>query len=336
MKHLLYFIVICLGLCRAIQGNEQLYRQEGAIVFVHIGKELPDYLLVALSQARLFNTCPILVIGNQKALEKCKKTFDRYHVLPIACEQLPRSKEHQFFIRHSKLDRTFRNGFWFVASERFFYLAECMDKYQLSHVIHLESDVMLYANIDHLLPIFKTHYRGLGVTFDTDKRCIPGFVYIRDIKAIKRLTRYMVFQMKKNCDDMYIIGHFKKEGGKKWIDALPIVDQSYIATQYVNSQNPKLFCNYSEQFNSIFDAAYLGQFLGGIDPRNGPIQVGYINPHCVIKVTPMQFDWEKDEMGRCVPYVTYKSKRLRINNLHIHSKQLQQFHSKDRVCLRKT
>jgi hypothetical protein len=84
--------------------------------------------------------------------------------------------------------------------------------------------------------------------------------------------------------------------------------------------------NYQE-FGSIFDAAAIGQFLGGIDPRNGVSKPGFINESCLFNPGLMTFVWERDAYGRLVPYAIYGSTKARINNLHIHSKKLEGFFS---------
>jgi hypothetical protein len=91
--------------------------------------------------------------------------------------------------------------------------------------------------------------------------------------------------------------------------------------------HPKEYTSHVDEFQSLFDACAYGQYLGGIDPRNGPDGPGYLNPVCVFNCSFMDFEWGVDDEGRKVPYVIYGAKKYRINNLHIHSKDLKQFAS---------
>lgn len=300
-----------------------------SIVFVHLGEKLPPYLPIAIKQARLFNTCNIALIANQKALEAQAKVFKQEGVISIACESLQRSLDHEFFLKNSTLDREFRKGFWLFASERFFYLAEMCSQYELKDVIHLESDVMLYENVEHLLPVLRRNYRGMAVPFDMDTRSIPSFVYIRDVKVLNHFVHFMAMKAKENLNDMSILSDFRKAFGEEKIDAIPIVMEEYIEKEPVNSENKELFCNQINRFHSVFDAAYLGQFLGGVDPRNENIVRGYVNPHCVISSAKLRFSWEKDLEHRRIPFVEYGGRKVKINNLHIHSKRLKEFYSVD-------
>ena len=156
---------------------EQL-NQKPNLVFVHIGEKLPDYLPVAIEQAKIFNPgCPVYVIGNEKALKKLHKDFWDL-CIPVEIESLPKSRPHKKFLKNCRSSRG-KNDFWIVTTERFFYLESLMKQYRLSNVFHLETDVMLYADLEQLLPVFKRHYpRQIGATFDNDDRCIAGFLYI--------------------------------------------------------------------------------------------------------------------------------------------------------------
>ena len=80
-------------------------------------------------------------------------------------------------------------------------------------------------------------------------------------------------------------------------------------------------------FLSIFDGAAIGQFLGGIDPKNGVSKPGFINESCLFNPSLIKFTWEVDDCDRRVPYASYGNSISRINNLHIHSKNLQKFTS---------
>jgi hypothetical protein len=71
-------------------------------------------------------------------------------------------------------------------------------------------------------------------------------------------------------------------------------------------------------FNSIFDGAAIGQYLGGI--YSNPNLKGYINDTTIFNVSKYNYIWEHNE-----PYMVFENKKIKINNLHIHSKNLKQF-----------
>jgi len=78
----------------------------------------------------------------------------------------------------------------------------------------------------------------------------------------------------------------------------------------------------------LFDGAAIGQYLGGVDPRNQKSKPGFINESCVFNPSRFLFEWIKDDKGREIPYAIFKDCKYRINNLHIHSKNLAKFKSR--------
>ncbi len=305
-----------------------------SIVFVHLGKKIPDYLFDAVGQARLFNGhADIIVIAEQKAIDqvseiKCKE----HNLMFVPCESLMLSDVHNKFRRETALSKTSREGFWCKATERFFYLDALMRQYELSDLFHLEYDIMLYVDLEDLLPIFKK-YPGIAATFDADQRCIPGFMYIAQADAIKKLVDFIAKKASKGLNDMHVIALFKQQNNREVIDNLPIIMPEYIECYGLcnelghSTKSPKDYTQYINLFNSIFDGAAIGQYLGGIDPLNGPSSAGFVNETCLFNASKLTYLWHENTQGRKVPFASCGEKMYRINNLHIHSKNLKAFAS---------
>jgi hypothetical protein len=83
--------------------------------------------------------------------------------------------------------------------------------------------------------------------------------------------------------------------------------------------------NHFEDFNMIFDAAAIGQYLGGVDRihQGGGIP-GFINPHFNIDFSKYIFRWVK-ENDVYIPKIKVKEQFYKIAGLHIHSKDLCNF-----------
>ena len=305
-----------------------------SIVFIHLGKELPDYLPNAVSQARLFNECPIYLIANECALQTIPDELQKARAICVAAESLLSEPQHEWFKRVSRLDRHFRGGFWLFTTERFFYLYELMKKYDLSDVFHLEYDNMLYANVQSLLPVFYRFYSGkIGATFDNDNRCVAGFFYVADRHPLGKFLEFVVKNVRKETNDMGFLAGFRNSEEGFCIEQLPIVGPSYVEERGLRSaynhvtSRPELFFNHFEEFQSVFDAAALGQYLGGEDPSNGNKGPGFINESCLFNPSFFQYEWRQDVAGRLVPFLVYRNVAWPIVNLHIHCKNLKLFHS---------
>jgi len=85
----------------------------------------------------------------------------------------------------------------------------------------------------------------------------------------------------------------------------------------------RFVCKNSDTFPFIFDAAAMGQYLGGVDnPRDTR---GFINESCAIRYDLHQFEWEIID-GIKKPFLVMKNgQRKPIFNLHIHCKKVASF-----------
>ncbi|MFI0435520.1 MAG: hypothetical protein ACH350_07340 [Parachlamydiaceae bacterium] len=331
MKKIIYFFFFFVF---TVFFNIASAKSDYSIIFIHIGKTIPPHVPIALAQARLFNQdCPIILAGNQEAMKDISLACAQSNVTFIALESLVQTEEHKKFRQLSGLDNKWHNGFWLYTSERFLYLQDLILQYDLTNIFHLEHDNMLYANLNDILSVFENDYPGLGLTMHNDQVCIPGFVYIADKEIITQLAFFFAENASKNQNDMQILGSFKSLIGHVFAKNLPIIFEEYALEHPLKSMTnqipldpSKYFLNIN-QFNSIFDAAALGQYLGGIDPIHGQSEPGFINESCIFNPSYLNYKWVIDLQGRRVPFIKYKDKYLRINNLHIHSKNLKPFAS---------
>ena len=299
------------------------------IVCVHIGPRLPSYLEIALDQARLFNPeCPIILIANEAALIGFEP---RSNVTIIPCESLPLTQEHQEYQKRTKLNDPIREGYRRYTSERFLYLYDYMVAFGTKNIFHIENDVMLYADLGKMLPVFEKFYPGIATTFESEFKCIPGFVFIANEEAMQKLANKFAKKASKAMSDMKLIALFWKNH-KEIIDCLPMITERYLLEHTPPSPENRLLrkkqrhCKHIAQFGSIFDGAAIGIFFDGLDPAKGNFPPGYLMK---MLFNPSQIDyaWNYDEEGRKVPYAIYENEIYRINNLHIASKRLERFTS---------
>lgn len=206
------------------------------------------------------------------------------------------------FDNKSKLDKVFRNGFWNNSSKRLFLLYQYMKEYNITNVIHLENDVLLYDKMNY--PFENKIY----LTMDSPDRCIPGIVYIPEAKFLDNLINN--YDYTKN--DMVNMANFYKN------------NRNIVTTFPIDSKTNGYNTNFN-MFESIFDGAAMGQYLGGVDPKNNPGNtIGFVNETCVIKYDKYKFKWMKKDRY-VFPYLEVDNKLIHINNLHIHSKNLKKF-----------
>jgi len=210
------------------------------------------------------------------------------------------------------LDKTFRNGFWYLTSQRFFYIYEYMKQYDIKNVVHIENDVLLYYNFETVL-LDKIDQEYMYIPFDSYERNIASILFIPNHTIFRKILENYDFTK----DDMHNFTHIKRS--TQLIKSFPIfpTNQNGSEEQYV-SEN-------FEELQYIFDAAAMGQYLGGVDPRNNPNNtIGFINETCVIKYNQYNFVWEKEgDLNK--PFLLVHQHKYPIFNLHIHSKNLSKF-----------
>lgn len=264
-----------------------------------------DYILDNLKHLLKTVKGTIYLITNREFFKLITITSDR--LILVCSEELESDKLVHNYIQNSKLDPSFRNGFWVLTSLRFFYINAFMKKYNITNVVHIENDVVIYYDFN-----FKQLDNYIWIPFDTFDRNIASIVYIPSCTI---LTNFLQNYDTTKTD----MDNFKRELGYT-VKNFPIIHQQSI---------PFLSNNF-ETFNCIFDAAAIGQYLGGIDPKNLPINQPsinqqptyqpFINETCLIK-----YDKYNIQMIDNKPFIVEGDQTIPIFNLHIHSKNVKSF-----------
>jgi hypothetical protein len=157
------------------------------------------------------------------------------------------------------------------------------------------------------------------VPFDTFTRNIASIMFIPNCNVFR--TVLDKYDFSKN--DMENFSIIQSQTGV--IENLPI-----FISDPRGSHEYQFVTNGFDKFQMIFDAAAMGQFLGGVDPRNIPGDTcGFVNETCIIKYDQYRFIWNTiDDIKR--PFIAVKDANgndftYPIFNLHIHSKNLENF-----------
>lgn len=253
-----------------------------------------EYILDNIKNLYLHNNRDITVITEKKYFEY----FKEYDIELIDKNDL----DDLNFNNSSLLDKTSRDGFWHLCSLRFFYLYSYLIKYNIKDCIHIENDVLIYHELNNTL--FKSE--KICCCFDCNWRVIPSIIYIPCHSKLK----YILDNYDNKTNDMENFGKHNED----IIERLPIF----------NDENNILSKNFN-QYNMIFDAAAIGQYLGGVDEKNinGDTR-GFINETCLIKYNNYKFYWFKSD-NLYYPFIEINNKLIKVFNLHIHCKKLKNF-----------
>lgn len=277
------------------------------IVLVSVGV-FQEYILTNIRQLIRLGHSSIYVITN----ERFSHYFDEYitKIKLISVESL--NEEYNYNWR-TKMDTYSKSGFWAVTSCRFFYIYAAMKKYNIENVIHLENDVLIYYHCDILHDIL-----------DKSKIYIPFDCYCRNIASIVFIPNERILKM---ALDNYDYGRTDMENFIIINSKNPeLIEQFPICSPQSNfAEEEKYVCTNYNKFNMIFDAAAMGQYLGGVDPRNiSGDSTGFVNETCIIKYNQYSFVWKTENRMR-KPFLFLENQLIPIFNLHIHSKNLEKF-----------
>lgn len=290
------------------------------LVMFHSGNYLPDFLDYNFNQIRLFN--PNINIYFLTDLNLISDTiFKKYDIISL-------DKNEFYSDKIKKFESCFNyssNDFWTLAATRLIYIENFLDKYNLENVYHFENDVLLYYKLEEHHNKFINLYKNIAITTGGPDKSMTGFMFIKNFKSMSMLTDFFVDTLqtygiygtirKYSMDmvnEMSLMKFYGVEKGEDFICNLPILP----------------FGDYSEHFsdfNSIFDPASWGQFVGGTrveGPGAKPLDhyIGVL----LTKNTSWNVIWQIENDLK-IPYFNKDGELFRINNLHIHSKNLKKY-----------
>ena len=288
----------------------------------------PTYWYECIYQIRLFSNDSIWCITNQSThavIQRLKKSFQNIFIVDYnqvrnnIFDQVANENRSKFQYVQGLHGR---EHLFLRSLERFFLCSNLMKKSQLSDVLFLEIDNLIYENAETFLSKLKS--KPLGYMFDNVGRSSSGIMYIRDENSLdvflKEMCQY-IQESKHNVTEMVFLYKYAKEHAD---------DVQYLPVHPPGPSIPTEASNECQTYQMLFDAASLGVYLYGNDTfhTNGRIKVHQKNPWSLIDYTKYTFSHQKDEFKRNIPYIHIDGKPFKIFNLHIHSKQLRNALSK--------
>jgi hypothetical protein len=290
------------------------------ILFVHSGQASPPACMVdsVAIACQVASSSNVLVLVNESQILYLQNQVQiRHQIQPlnlqwISIESLGKFNLSSHFLENSKADRDFRGGFWLQTANRFMLIADLMLSLDLENCLHLENDNILYFDPSSKLDVFRKHAR-FSIPFDRS-RAIPGIVWYKDAKIAFELAKYMA--VRSDLHDFDVIRQFCDS---KTYDAkpLPTMSLAYAVSKNLSIKN---YCDGYKQFGGVFDAAAIGQYIGGVDPRNieGDSRF-FINETSDLNMSECNVSWDYDQTKRYL-MLNMQGEDVKVLSLHAHSK----------------
>ena len=292
-------------------------------ILIHMGPVFPEYVNICIQQIRKWNPHERTVfIANEIHKERVADCEF------VALESIPLSIKHSTFQERSRHDAEFREGFWKFSTERLFVLEDYMEFAKISECIHIENDNMIYFRLEHMLPILRREYTGLAAPYLGNEEMTFGILYVRELAALYDLNVFLLGLSHTGDNEMKLGCRFFLTNRDE-ADFLPTVSNEC----EIRAIDYDFTTAHGEAFRGVWDAAAYGQYLGGIDERNGDgRQVGFVNKSSAFRTDQFEYTWSLSSADGYDDDLKYPRAHRHghswpIYILHIHSKHLEEFAS---------
>jgi len=287
------------------------------LVYVWIGPELPDWAKLSLQLAKKTSGIEVILLCN-RSVGFVQGVSRQYYIEDFYSP--PQSLIDSY--KHPRAN--FRRGFWIKTTERFFILQQFMSEYSIASVFHAELDNLVF-NISLLSDKLDLVGFGLFCPRDATNRGIASLVYVNHANSLKEFTDLTLKKLEMDSNDMELLGQLLQVS--KSYHSLPTE-----ATIYLNKDKLSWEHVSTEMTGGIFDAAALGQFLFGIDPRNcnGFLYNGFENENKGCDLWKLRYEIDLPH-GRAAISQSDGSNKTNLYNIHVHSKLFKQLLTDGRI-----
>ena len=294
-------------------------------VFVHLGKSPAKHLWLNLQRhQQIFPKIrTYLILDERRHLKNIPSGIDVYLF----------KRESEFLVNDAlnSHDQKFRRGFWRFSLERLFALAEFHKAIPENSILHIESDVFLLPNFpwNNLSRSQKPMWNNYNTQRDVSALLFYPNYQIH-YKTILKMQDLLVEDP--SHTDMTILAELRNRYSDEF-NFFPSLSQDI--PELKNSlneceldfverlKNPDVFQN------GVFDAAPIGMWLLGHDPRNNYGKAFIHDPSPIISgdslVDPSNVDYEINEQGHLLLVSKLSGRKIFLWCLHVHSKSVQIF-----------
>ena len=288
------------------------------MTFVFIGNKLPTYAISAIQLAQISSGMKINLIASHQI----KSCVNSLNVEFTELEDFYNPIEFNEGIRKFLYSNSFRDGFWQKTLERFFVIDQYLKSSGSRTIFHAELDQMLFRTDRLVNAIEETELTGAFFPFHTATHGCASIFYCNDPLALRDFIEF-VLSAKTVTSDMQLLADWSHAQSNATF-VLPTISSEIRSAAFLKKSEDKLIP--SMVLGGIVDAAQLGQWIGGEDPRNIPIFRKPTNRHSEIGASDLLSATELGELRfELDPDQTLKiqfkdGSRTNIYNLHFHSK----------------
>lgn len=287
------------------------------VVMFHSGKELPAFLEDCLRQFCHFNPFSDIYFLTDN-MHLGNSVFSKYEVDV-------RNKDDYYSENITRFKVLYGRGaddFWTITSTRLFYIANFLKEEELKDICLFENDVLIYEDLSKYDSLFPQLYKNLAITVGGQDKCMTGFMFIKNAESLLHMINFFMNMLKTTpvkevkrrygmdmVNEMTLMRVYSKEYPER-MQLLPILPSGEFSENF-------------SVFNSVFDPASWGQFVGGtLSEGPGAMPQDHYIGRLLKEHPDYTVIWKEG-----IPYFKYDEQEVKINNLHIHSKNLSKYMS---------
>jgi hypothetical protein len=233
------------------------------------------------------------------------------------------SHEFRFAAKNLGYSSDFRSGLWLRSLERLFVLEQYVRFIGRSTFYHAELDQLLFRNDLLLEGLDAVRPWGLCFPWHNSERAVASVFYGRGLEGLQSLLDFARHSPGFRSE-MHLLAEWAVHY-PELVSALPTLSSVVAPTS--GPKVPRIPTLPVEVLGGVVDAAQVGQWLGGVDPRNVPLTqiprtkfVDPPEPGLLTRDDLEDFTFTYDEQLRDLKCRSSNGTTTRIYNLHLHSK----------------
>jgi hypothetical protein len=286
------------------------------IVFVHFGSNFPKHLILNLKRTcELFADFNVVLITD--ASKKIKIDKDNFRK-----SYFRMNNDYKILNECLNHPKEFRNNFWFTSLARIFALCDYVASNNVS-ILHIESDVLVARDLP--LDRFAMCDRPIAYGVVGNRSGVASVMWIKDAQAAINFRQYAEDSVQKDpmTTDMKILGRYQEDFPQRVRVLASFPTKNTSSCKSLSPQIMDDFTYTENLFEGLFDAADIGQYLFGDDPRNHrgfkllrrQLATSYFSPREVRYIYSEKRNFLETTCGF----------QNRLYSLHIHSKDPKMF-----------
>eukprot|EP00808_Paulinella_micropora_P014755 g2235.t1 len=294
-----------------------------SLLFTHYSNyqkshRVPPYVLDSLTQARFWNpSCDIFFVSESNDSLASLQIPPALKVIEVA-DDSSQSFNSRLFPHLAS------GGLWVESLRRIYSISSVMTRKNLTDVILIESDNLMYVDFSTLIPTLRAMYPPphLAATQLNDELFTASVLWVSSLEAIWSFINWLQHSetARKLSSEMKMLGAYAAE--TQLLVSLPLVPSSF------QNKYPAL-CKGAAELGYVFDSASYGQYLDGTESERIPNK--WIGDHQLVGafmkaegVRP-QVNHAQGLSNESIQIIVLNPGGVKLANLHLHTKRTHRY-----------